>query len=87
MIEIGSDELKVMNCLVHAETAGTVIAETGMQAKVVIDIIRHLHHYRFIKAVNEDGREMMMFEVDKIRKVRFILAARGFEEVTNAKKG
>lgn len=81
MIEIGSDELKVMNCLMHAETAGTVISETGMQQKVVIDIIRQLHHYRYIKSVDEAGRSLSMFEVDKIRKVRFILTAKGISEL------
>lgn len=83
MIEIGADELKVLNCLVHAEQSATVIAETGMSEKVVIDIIRYLHHYRFIKAVDENGKELPMFEIDKIRKVRFILSSKGYSVLEN----
>ena len=81
MFEIGNDELRVMNCLVHAEELASVIIETGLPEKVVIDIVRHLVHYRYVKPVNESGRELGMFEVDKIRKVMFLLSAKGYKEL------
>ena len=87
MLEIGKDELKVMNSLVHAETVGTVISETGLQDKVVIDIVRHLHHYRYIKAVDANGKEMPMFEIDKIKRILFMLTAKGFSEIEGKKLG
>lgn len=93
MFEIGKDEFNVMNCMVHAEYLETVIQECGLKDKVVIDIIRHLRHHRFVKPVDENGRELAMFEADKIRRVRFMLTAKGysalevFKENPGSKKG
>lgn len=78
MFEIKSDELRVMGCLIHAETVETVIRETGIQSRVVIDIIRHLFHYRYIKPVSDTGKGMAMFEIDTILNVRFILSSKGY---------
>jgi hypothetical protein len=85
MIEIRADELKVMGCLVHAEQVDTVVAETGLMEKVVIDIVRHLRHYNYVKPVDDAGRDMAMFEIDKIRRVRFILTAKGYAELEKPK--
>jgi hypothetical protein len=79
--EIRKEELSVLNCLIHAEQVDSVIAETGIQEKVVIDIVRHLLHYGYIKAVNDNGRELTMFEIDGIRKVRFMLTSKGYSEI------
>ncbi|MBS3915894.1 MAG: hypothetical protein KG003_15465 [Bacteroidetes bacterium] len=81
MYEIKADELKVLKCMVHAETLDSVITETGLSGNVVIDIVKHLRHYRYVKPVDENGREVSMFEADKIRRVRFILTAKGFTEL------
>jgi hypothetical protein len=87
MFEIKADELRILNRLVHAEDVESVIADTGIPAKVVIDIVRHLFHFRYIKAVNDDGRELGMFEIDGIRKVKFMLTSKGFLEIERQLKG
>jgi hypothetical protein len=86
MYEIHADELKVLNCLIHAEEVNTIITETKLPTKVVIDIVRHLFHYRYIKAVDDSGKEMAMFEIDRIKLVRFILSAKGFVELERLQK-
>jgi hypothetical protein len=83
MIEINTDELRVMACLLHAERLETVVEETGMMDKVVIDIMRQLRHYRYVKPVDENGRELSMFDVDKIRGVKFILTSKGYSALEN----
>jgi mannitol-1-phosphate/altronate dehydrogenase len=78
MLEINQDELRVLACLIHAEWVEAVITETGLQEMVVIDIVKHLRHYRYVKPVDDSGREIAMFEADKIRKVKFILTSKGY---------
>ena len=82
MFEIGDDERKVLLCLIHAETPITVMEDTGIQINVTIDIIRQLHHYRYIKAIGKDDKVLSSFDIDKIRKTRFQLTARGFDEIS-----
>ena len=81
MIEILADDLSVLNCLVHAESIKMVQAETGLSAKVVLDIIRTLWHHRYIKAVDANEKEVLMVDVDLLKKARFRLTAKGFEEL------
>lgn len=83
MFEIGEDERKVLLCLIHAETPITVMEETGIPMNVTIDIIRQLHHYRYIKAIGKDDKVMSSFDIDKIRKTRFQLTAKGFDEISH----
>lgn len=78
MFEPGKEEWQVLGCLIHAETVETVVRETGLPVKVVIDIVRNLFHYRFIKPVNDKGREVPMFEIDAILDVRFMLSSKGY---------
>jgi hypothetical protein len=82
MFEIGDDERKVLLCLIHAETPITVMEDTGIQINVTIDIIRQLHHYRYIKAIGKDDKVLGSFDIDKIRKTRFQLTAKGFDEIS-----
>jgi len=82
MIEIGDDERKVLLCLIHAETPITVMEDTGIQINVTVDIIRQLHHYRYIKAIGKDDKVLSSFDIDKIRKTRFQLTAKGFDEIS-----
>jgi hypothetical protein len=82
MFEIGDDERKVLLCLIHAETPITVMEDTGIQINVTIDIIRQLHHYRYIKAIGKDDKVLSSFDIDKIRKTRFQLTAKGFDEIS-----
>jgi len=82
MFEIGDDERKVLLCLIHAETPITVMEDTGIQINVTIDIIRQLHHYRYIKAIGKDDKVLNSFDIDKIRKTRFQLTAKGFDEIS-----
>jgi hypothetical protein len=86
MFEIGDDERKVLLCLIHAETPMTVVEDTGLAVNVALDIIRQLHHYRYIKAIGNNNQVMSNFEVDKIRKTRFQLTAKGFNEISDAAK-
>jgi hypothetical protein len=83
MFEIGDDERKVLLCLIHAETPITVMEDTGIQINVTIDIIRQLHHYRYIKAIGKDDKVLSSFDIDKIRKTRFQLTAKGFDEISD----
>jgi hypothetical protein len=77
MFEIGEHELKVMNCLLHPESIETAVTESGLPQKVVLDIIRNLVHYRYIKPTDADGKVVNMFSPDKLRAVRFVLSAKG----------
>ena len=81
MFEIGDDERKVLLCLIHAETPITVMEDTGIQINVTVDIIRQLHHYRYIKAIGKDDKVLSSFDIDKIRKTRFQLTAKGFNVI------
>lgn len=81
MYEIKNPELKVLNCLIHAEEVKSIMVETGIPENVVIDIVRHLFHYGYIKPVNSEGKSLAMFEIDRIRSVKFILSAKGFAEL------
>ena len=82
MFEIGDDERKVLLCLIHAETPITVMEDTGIQINVTVDIIRQLHHDRYIKAIGKDDKVLSSFDIDKIRKTRFQLTAKGFDEIS-----
>jgi hypothetical protein len=82
MFEIGDDERKVLLCLIHAETPITVMEDTGIHINVTVDIIRQLHHYRYIKAIGKDDKVLSSFDIDKIRKTRFQLTAKGFDEIS-----
>lgn len=86
MFEIGDDERKVLLCLIHAETPLTVVEDTNLPVNVVVDIMRQLHHYRYIKAIGSNNQVMGNFDVDKIRKTRFQLTAKGFDEITENPK-
>lgn len=82
MFEIADDERKVLLCLIHAETPLTVVEDTGLPVTVAIDIIRQLHHYRYIKAIDKNDQVLGSFDIDKIRKTRFQLTAKGFNEIS-----
>lgn len=82
MFEIGGDERKILMCLIHSETPITVIEDTGISTNVAIDIIRQLHHYGYIKAIGKNNQVMGMFDVDAIRRTRFQLTAKGFNEIS-----
>lgn len=86
MFEIGDDERKVLLCLIHAETPLTVVEDTGLATNVAVDIMRQLHHYRYIKAIGSNNQVMSNFDVDKIRKTRFQLTAEGFNEISGDTK-
>ncbi len=86
MFEIGDDERKVLLCLIHAETPLTVVEDTGLATNVAVDIMRQLHHYRYIKAIGSNNQVMSNFDVDKIRKTRFQLTAKGFNEISGDTK-
>lgn len=81
MIEIGKDERKVLICLIHAETPITVVEDTALPVNVAIDIIRQLHHYRFIKAMGKNNQAIGMFDADAIKRTHFQLTAKGFDEI------
>ncbi len=86
MFEIGDDERKVLMCLIHAETPLTVVEDTGLAVNVAVDIMRQLHHYRYIKAIGNNNQVMSNFDVDRIRKTRFRLTAKGFNEISGEGK-
>ncbi len=77
MIEILEDEKKVLGCLLHPERLKTIQEETGLQPKVVLDIVRSLWHYRFIKAVDGKGKEVMMVDIDLLHRASFTMTAKG----------
>lgn len=82
MLEIGEDELKVMNCLLHPESIETVVSETKFHPKVALDIVRTLVHYRYVKAQDVNGKSLTMFSPDKLALVRFVLTAKGLKEIS-----
>ncbi len=86
MFEIGTTEIQVMGCLVHADTPETVISETGIAQKVVLDIFKYLHHYRYIKVVDEYGKSKAMFEADGLLHTYFMLTAKGLAEISKQDK-
>ena len=78
---MGDHELKVMNCLLHPESLETAVNESGLPHKVVLDIIRNLVHYRFVKPTDSEGKVISMFSPDKLRAVRFVLTAKGVSAI------
>ncbi len=82
MLEILQDELKVLACLIHPETPQTVTDETQLPSFVVKDILKTLHHHRYIKAVNGPLRNLSMFDADGFVSTRFQLTAKGLEALT-----
>jgi len=40
-----------------------------------------LHHYRYIKAIDKNNQVLGSFDIDKIRKTKFQLTAKGFNEI------
>ncbi|MBL7812611.1 MAG: hypothetical protein JNL57_10350 [Bacteroidetes bacterium] len=78
-MEILSDERKVLALLIHAESMDTIIRETGLQAKVALDIVRNLVHYGYVKLTDTEGKPVSMFSPDKLKAVRFMLSAKGFD--------
>lgn len=81
MIEIGKDELLVMNHLIHVETLQQVVEEINLSRPVVIDIVKQLLHYRYIKALDWSNNQRLTFNVDQILQTRFQLTAKGYEEL------
>ena len=81
MIEIGKDELLVMNHLIHVETLQQVVEEIDLSRPVVIDIVKQLLHYRYIKALDLSNNQRLTFNVDQILQTRVQLTAKGYEEL------
>lgn len=81
MIEIGKDELLVMNHLIHVETLQQVVEEIDLSRPVVIDIVKQLLHYRYIKALDLSNNQRLTFNIDQILQTRFQLTAKGYEEL------
>jgi hypothetical protein len=78
-MEILSDEKKVLSCLIHPETPQTVAEETKLSAFVVRDIVRNLHHHRYIKSINGPNRNLSMFDADAFATTKFQLTAKGLQ--------
>ena len=81
MIEIGKDELLVMSRLIHVETLQQVVEEINLSRPVVIDIVKQLLHYRYVKALDITNNQRLTFNVDQILQTRFQLTAKGYEEL------
>jgi hypothetical protein len=81
MIEIGKDELLVMSRLIHVETLQQVVEEINLSRPVVIDIVKQLLHYRYVKALDISNNQRLTFNVDQILQTRFQLTAKGYEEL------
>ena len=83
MLEIGDDEIQVMNRLIHAEKVQHLVEEISFPQPVVIDIVRQLFHYRYIKAVDAKNAQRLTINVDEILQTSFQLTAKGFNELEN----
>jgi hypothetical protein len=81
MLEIGNDEIQVMNRLIHAEKVEHLIEEISLSQHVIIDIIKQLFHHRYIKAVDAHNSQKLSINVDQIRQTSFQLTAKGFNEL------
>jgi hypothetical protein len=81
MIEIGKDELLVMSRLIHVETLQQIVEEIELSRPVVVDIVKQLLHYRYVKAVDLSNNQRLTFNVDQILQTRFQLTAKGYEEL------
>ena len=81
MIEIGKDELLVMSRLIHVETLQQVVEEINLSRPVIIDIVKQLLHYRYVKALDISNNQRLTFNVDQILQTRFQLTAKGYEEL------
>jgi hypothetical protein len=66
MLEIGNDEILVMNRLIHAEKVQYLVEEISLPRNVLIDIIRQLFHHRFIKAIDSKNVQRLTINVDEI---------------------
>jgi hypothetical protein len=81
MLEIGLDELQVLDKLVHPESIEQIIAEISLPEPVVIDIVRQLFHFGFIKLYSETKPVPLSFDVDQIKITYFQLTAKGINEI------
>jgi len=87
MLEIGDDEIQVMNRLIHAEKVQHLVEEISFPQPVVIDIVRQLFHHRYIKAVDARNTQRLTINVDEILQTSFQLTAKGFNELENYAPG
>ena len=65
MLEIGDDEIQVMNRLIHAEKVQHLVEEISFPQPVVIDIVRQLFHHRYIKAVDARNTQRLTINLDQ----------------------
>lgn len=77
MMEILEAEKKVLSCLIHPENLAAIISDTQLPPKVARDIVRTLWHYRYIKAVDANGKEVLLVDADQLHKARFTMTAKG----------
>lgn len=83
MLEIGEDELLVLNTLLHPESIEQIIDEVPLSEPVVIDIVRQLFHFGYIKIYTESRPIPSSFDVDQIKVTYFQLTAKGLAEINN----
>ncbi len=83
MLEIGNDEILVMNRLIHAEKVQHLVEEIPLSQPVIIDIVRQLFHHRFIKAMDAKNTQRLTINIDEILQASFQLTAKGFQELEN----
>jgi hypothetical protein len=81
MLEIGLDELQVLDKLVHPESIEQIIVEITLPEPVVIDIVRQLFHFGYIKLYSETKPVPLSFDVDEIKTTYFQLTAKGINEI------
>ena len=81
-MDLLSEDLAVIKCLIHPESFEAVQQETGFAEKVVLDILRTLVHYRYARVVHQNGKPMKMFSPDDLVHVRFVLTAKGLDAIS-----
>lgn len=81
MLEIGGDEILVMERMIHAEALESIIYEINLSKPVIIDIVKQLLHHRFIKALDASNQQKLTVNMDAILKVKFQLTAKGLKEL------
>ncbi len=81
MLEVGGDEILVMERMIHAEALESILDEINLSKPVIIDIVKQLLHHRYIKALDSSNQQKLTVNMDAILKVKFQLTAKGLKEL------
>jgi hypothetical protein len=85
MLEIFDEERAVLNLLIHPEYLPEIAKEVNLSLPVIIDITRQLLHYGYIKALDDQLKPSLGFDVDRILTTPFQLTSKGYDALMESR--